>query len=137
MSGFLRSLPHHIPFRAASAAQFPDERTAVGTFLVSSADELGEAQPLSQLMIFEAMAQIGGGIVFRTQHHPAFLSAIDRAELSAPFQAGDRVTIRVTFDSEFGGIRRFSGTAERDGVEIARARFYLSSSEEKATDADA
>lgn len=93
--------------------------------LISAGDALAEGQELSQLLIFEAMAQIGGALAFGESAAPAHLSAIDRAVLSGPVAVGDCILLRVTLDTEFGAIFRFSGTAMRDGVEIASGRFYL------------
>src|SRR5207248_2234083 len=56
---WLASLPHQIPFRAASAATRVDERTIEGTFLCTANDAL----PL-EVMAIEAMAQLAGGLVF-------------------------------------------------------------------------
>lgn len=130
MSPFLTSLPHQIPFRAASGARFVDEKSAVGSYAVSPADALGQAGAESQFMLFEAMAQVGGSIAFREKHEPAFLSAIDSAEIHERLVVGDAVTLRVTLDATFGRLYRFTGIAEREGVEIARARFYLAAAEE-------
>lgn len=125
MTGWLRALPHQIPFRAASSAQRIDDSTIAGTMLVSAGDALAEGEPISQLLIFEAMAQIGGALAFGVDAEPAHLSAIDRAELSSPVVVGDRIDLRVTLDAHFGAIFRFSGTATRDGEQVATARFYL------------
>lgn len=137
MTDWLRSLPHQIPFRAASSAREIDVRTIEGTFTLSANEALAEGGVVSQLMIFEAMAQIGGTLAFRNDSRPAFLSAIDRATLAAPLVAGDVVALRVTLDAEFGGVYRFSGSASRDGVEVASARFYLASQNQESSDAQA
>lgn len=125
---WLSAIPHQIPFRAASGFERIDEKTAEGLFLLSSCDALTAHQPLG-LMVVEAMAQIGGGIVFGDDGEPAFLSAIDDVVLHDEIVIGDRVILRVTFDSAFGRIFRFSGVALRGEVEVARARFYLAAQE--------
>jgi 3-hydroxymyristoyl/3-hydroxydecanoyl-(acyl carrier protein) dehydratase len=125
VSDWLRSLPHQIPFRAASSAQQVDSKTIEGTFLITANDALNEGALSSQTLIFEAMAQIGGTISFQNDPRPGFLSAIDRATLAAPLAVGDRIVLRVTLDADFGGVFRFSGSARRDGEELASARFYL------------
>lgn len=125
MSGWLDSLPHQIPFRAASSGRILDEKTIEGEFLASGADSLVEGGELPGTIIFEAMAQLGGGLAFRDSSAPAFLSAIEEASLDAPLQQGDRIRLRVRLEASFGAIYRFRGTGEREGLEIARARFYL------------
>jgi 3-hydroxymyristoyl/3-hydroxydecanoyl-(acyl carrier protein) dehydratase len=127
VSDWLRSLPHQIPFRAACSATQIDARTIEGWYLVSANDALSEGAVLSQTLVFEAMAQIGGTLAFQNDPRPGFLSAIDRATLAAPIVVGDQLLLRVTLDAEFGGVFRFSGSAQRDGVELASARFYLAS----------
>jgi len=116
---WLASLPHQIPFRAASALVRRDEKTIEGLYLCTANDALG-----LEIMVVEAMAQLGGGLALRSQ---GFLTGIDRCTVDRMPIAGDVVRIVVALDAEFGGTFRFSGTAAIDGVEIARARFYLAS----------
>ena len=127
MSSFLASLPHQLPFRAATTGELTGDDRAEGRYFVTAGDALAEGEPVSTFMLFEAMAQIGGSIAFRETHEPAFLSAIEGAELDTPLLVGDEVVISVTLDATFGAVHRFSAKGLRDGVEIARARFYLSS----------
>jgi 3-hydroxymyristoyl/3-hydroxydecanoyl-(acyl carrier protein) dehydratase len=116
---WLSSLPHQIPFRAASSLIRRDEKTIEGKFLWT-ADETMTAE----IMIVEAMAQFAGGLVFDAQ---GFLSGVDACEVTRAIEPGDVVICRVTVDADFGRIFRFSGTASVDGVEVARGRFYLAS----------
>ena len=121
MSG-LASLPHQIPFRAASAATRIDDKTIEGLY-VCTADDL---MPCS-LMAVEAMAQLGGGLAFADSRSHAFLSGIDDCEIDRPIEAGDVIRFVVTLDANFGGTFRFSGSGAIDGVEVIRGRFYLAS----------
>ena len=114
---WLASLPHQIPFRAASAATRVDDKTIEGTFLCTANDAL----PFD-VMVVEAMAQLAGGLVFEAQ---GFLTGIDRCELARAIEPGDVVRLVVTLEAAFGGTFRFSGTGSIDGVEIVRGRFYL------------
>ena len=114
---WLSSLPHQIPFRAASAATRIDDKTIEGVFLWT----VNETLP-AELMLLEAMAQFAGGLVFKEQ---GFFTGADRCTIDRAIEPGDLVAIRVTLDAEFGGTFRFSGTGQLDGVEVARARFYL------------
>jgi 3-hydroxymyristoyl/3-hydroxydecanoyl-(acyl carrier protein) dehydratase len=116
---WLDSLPHQIPFRAASAVTRRDETSIDGTFLWTA----NETMP-PELMLVEAMAQFGGGLVFGPSRH-GFVSGIDACEVDRPIVAGDRVNIRVILEADFGGMFRFRGTASIGGVEVARGRFYL------------
>jgi hypothetical protein len=127
VSSFLASLPHQLPFRAASSSELTGDQQATGRYFVTAGDALAEGEAISTFMLFEAMAQIGGSIAFRESHEPAFLSAIEGAELDSPLIVGDEIVIEVTLDATFGAVHRFSAKGRRDGVEIARARFYLSS----------
>ena len=77
----------------------------------------------------EAMAQFAGGLAFQSGAQ-GFLTGIDACELMAPIVAGDLVTVHVTMEAGFGGIFRFSGSASRSGVEVARGRFYLAAGSE-------
>jgi hypothetical protein len=124
VSSWLESLPHQIPFRATSDAVRIDERNIEGDYICTAGDGLAEGVVL-QSMIFEAMAQLGGGLAFDSAGTPGMLSGIDRATLHGPLEAGDRLHIRVTLEANFGGLFRLSGVADRDGTEYARARFYL------------
>ena len=114
---WLDSLPHQIPFRAASAAHRVDDRTIEGTFVCTANDAL----PL-EVMAVEAMAQLAGGLVFEQQ---GFLTGVDACEIDRPIVPGDVVRFVVTLDAAFGGTFRFSARGLVDGVEIARGRFYL------------
>ena len=122
MSSWLASLPHQIPFRAASAAQRIDDKTIEGTFLCTANDRLD-----SSMMLVEAMAQLAGGLAFHETRGHGFISGIERCEIDRPVAAGDRVRIVVTLEADFGGIYRFTATASIDGLECARGRFYLAS----------
>lgn len=114
---WLSSLPHQIPFRAASAATRIDDRTIEGLFVCTANDTLP-----SELMAVEAMAQLAGGLVLREQ---GFLTGIDRCEIDRAIVAGDVVRFVVALDASFGGTFRFSGRGSIDGVEVVRGRFYL------------
>ena len=117
---WLASLPHQIPFRAASAATRIDEKTIEGSY-VCTADDL---MP-SSLMAVEAMAQLGGGLAFANSPSHAFLSGIDHCEIDRAIEAGDVIRFVVTLDADFGGTFRFTGRGLVDGVEVIRGRFYL------------
>jgi 3-hydroxymyristoyl/3-hydroxydecanoyl-(acyl carrier protein) dehydratase len=114
---WLSSLPHQIPFRAASAVTRRDEKSIEGTFLWTANETLPP-----EVMLVEGMAQFAGGLVFEAQ---GFLTGIDRCEVTRAIEAGDRVTVTVTLEVEFGGTFRFAGVAVCDGVEVGRGRFYL------------
>ena len=114
---WLSSLPHQIPFRAASAVRRRGERSIEGAFLWTA----NEVMP-PELMLVEGMAQFAGGLVFEGQ---GFLTGIDRCEVKREVTAGDLVVVTVTVEAEFGGTFRFAGVATVDGVEIGRGRFYL------------
>ena len=114
----MRELPHQIPFRVASKLIRRDERSIAGEFVCTAND----AMPLD-VMLVEAMAQFGGALVFEAQ---GFLSAIDDCEVTRRPVPGDVVRIEVTLDASLGALHRFRGVGLVDGVEVARARFYLS-----------
>jgi len=126
LSSWLSSLPHQIPFRAASSARIVDDSTVEGSFLCTASEALAEGGLASTMMIFEAMAQIGGTLVFRNTSAPGFLSAIDGASIDGPILPGDSLDIRVRVEAEFNGLYRFNACALRNGLEFARAKFYLS-----------
>jgi 3-hydroxymyristoyl/3-hydroxydecanoyl-(acyl carrier protein) dehydratase len=112
----LASLPHQIPFRAASAARRIDDKTIEGVYVLTANDVMPE------VMVVEAMAQFAGSLVFTG---PGFFTGIDACEILRPVQTGDVVTMRVTLEAEFGGTFRFQGFGTIDGVEAIRGRFYL------------
>jgi hypothetical protein len=58
---WLASLPHQIPFRAASAATRVDDKTIEGVYVCTANDTMP-----SGVMAVEAMAQLGGGLAFAT-----------------------------------------------------------------------
>jgi len=83
-----------------------------------------------EIMLVEAMAQFAGGLVFESQ---GFISGIDACEVTRKIETGDVVIVHVSLEADFGGTFRFSGTASIDGVEVARGRFYLASSDNAQT----
>jgi len=117
---WLASLPHQIPFRAASAATRVGEKTIEGVYVCTGNDVM----PAS-VMAVEAMAQLGGGLAFAESHAHGFLTGIDECEVDRAFEAGDVIRFVVTLDADFGGTFRFSGRGMIDGVEVIRGRFYL------------
>lgn len=125
MKPWVESLPHEIPFRAASDARRIDDSTIEGVFLCTVADALTGSLPL-ETMLLEAMAQIAGTLAFQGSSEPGFLSAIDEARIEQPLDAGDRLVLTITMDAVFGGVSRFRGVATRDGLQCASAKFYLS-----------
>ena len=114
---WLSRLPHQIPFRAASAVRRIDEKTIEGIYVCTANDVL----PAS-VMAVEAMAQFAGGLVLEEQ---GFLTGIERCEVLREIVAGDVVVCTVTLEAEFGGMFRFSGSGQIDGVDVVRGRFYL------------
>lgn len=122
---WLASLPHQIPFRAASDGRPVSETVVEGRYLCTAGDSLPAA-----VMVVEAMAQLAGSLVLRQQ---GYLSGIDSCELLLPVSPGDVVDYVVTLEAEFGGIWRFSGVGRVGGVEVVRGRFYLASSETDET----
>ena len=117
---WLSSLPHQIPFRAASAVTRRDAKTIEGKFVCSGNDEL----PL-EVMLVEAMAQFAGGLAFHETKGHGFLTGIDGCEVARPIAPGETVMMTVTLEAAFGGIFRFTGSGAVDGVEVVRGRFYL------------
>jgi 3-hydroxymyristoyl/3-hydroxydecanoyl-(acyl carrier protein) dehydratase len=117
---WLASLPHQIPFRAASAATRIDDKTIEGLYVCTA----GDAMP-PDVMVMEAMAQLGGGLAFANSPSHAFLSGIDRCEIDRAIEAGDVIRFLVSLDADFGGTFRFTGSGAIDGVEVIRGRFYL------------
>ena len=119
---WLASLPHQIPFRAASAAKRIDDKTIEGVYFCTA----GDVMP-SSVMAVEAMAQLGGGLAFANSRSHAFLSGIDQCEIERVIETGDMIQFVVTLDADFGGTFRFTGRGAIDGVEVIRGRFYLAS----------
>jgi hypothetical protein len=119
---WLATLPHQIPFRAASAATRIDEKTIAGVYVCTADDVMP-----SSVMAVEAMAQLGGGLAFANSRSHAFLSGIDGCEIDRAIEAGDVIRFVVTLDADFGGTFRFTGSGAIDGVEVIRGRFYLAS----------
>lgn len=117
---WLRTLPHQIPFRAASKVTRIDAKTIEGLYLCTVNDTLP-----AELMVLEAMAQFAGGLAFHEERGHGFFTGADRCELSRAIEPGDAVAIRVVLEVAFGGTFRFSGTGHVGGVEVAKARFYL------------
>jgi len=120
---WLASLPHQIPFRAASTGRRIDDATIEGEFLRTANDDAS-----FELMLAEAMAQLAGGLVFRDGER-GFLSAIDAFQLERAVEVGDVVTIRVELEAALGALFRFRAAAMVDGVEVARGRVVLASAQ--------
>ena len=119
---WLGSLPHQIPFRAASAATRIDAKTIEGVYVCT----VNDAMP-AEVMAVEAMAQLGGGLAFANSRSHGFLTGIERCEIDRAIEAGDEIRFVVTLDADFGGTFRFTGSGVIDGVEVIRGRFYLAS----------
>ena len=119
---WLSSLPHQLPFRAASAVMRRDEKTIEGSFLCTANDFL-----TPEIMVMEAMAQFGGGLVFDSAAH-GMLTGIDGFEVAGAIEPGDVVRIVVRHEASFGGVHRFSGSGSVAGLECVRGRFYLAES---------
>jgi 3-hydroxymyristoyl/3-hydroxydecanoyl-(acyl carrier protein) dehydratase len=117
---WLASLPHQVPFRAASAATRIDDKTIEGLYICTADDTMP-----ADVMAVEAMAQLGGGLAFANSPSHAFLSGIDRCEIDRAIEPGDAIRFIVTLDADFGGTFRFTGSGAIDGVEVIRGRFYL------------
>ncbi len=115
---WLSGLPHQIPFRAASAVRRIDDRTVEGVYACTANDLVPAG-----VMAVEALAQFAGRLVLREQ---GFLAGIDRCELARQVEPGETMVCRVTLEAEFGGTFRFGGVGLVEGVEVLRARFYLS-----------
>lgn len=113
---WLASLPHQIPFRAASTGTRIDDRTIGGHYLCAAEDPA--------LFLAEAMAQLAGGLVFDAAQH-GFLSGIDDLVLDRVPAVGDIVHITVRLDAQLGGLFRFTARGSIDGVDVARGRFTL------------
>jgi 3-hydroxymyristoyl/3-hydroxydecanoyl-(acyl carrier protein) dehydratase len=124
MPSWLSTLPHQIPFRAASAATTIDDTTIEGTFVCTADDPLPFA-----ILAVEAMAQLAGGLAFRERQGHGFLSGIDDATLDRSIEPGETVRFRVIMTASFGSIFRFTGRGAVEGVEVIRAKFYLASNE--------
>jgi 3-hydroxymyristoyl/3-hydroxydecanoyl-(acyl carrier protein) dehydratase len=116
---WLQSIPHEIPFRAASTARKVDDKTIEGTFLCTANDIMP-----AEIMIAEAMAQLAGGLVFESGRY-GFLTGIERCEIDRPMEAGDVVAFTVRLEAEFGGVYRFRGVGSISGLECVRGQFYL------------
>jgi len=124
---WLQSLPHQIPFRAASAASRIDDRTIEGSFLCTANDLLAP-----EIMVVEAMAQLAGGLAFHELRGPGFLTGIDTCTIDRPIEPGDIIKFVVKLEAQFGGTYRFSGTGSVAGLECARGRFYLAAPDAQA-----
>lgn len=136
MKSWLSSLPHQIPFRAASSARVIDDSTIEGWFHPTPNDGLTERGAITlELLLVEAMAQIGGTLAFRASSAPGFLSAIDEARFLEPVALGEALRIEVTLRASLGRIHRLEGKALRGEAEVARARFYLAAGETEEADA--
>lgn len=119
---WLQTLPHQIPFRAASAATRIDDTTIEGTFVCTANDLL--ALPI---MAVEAMAQLAGGLAFHGTRGHGFLNGVDGVTLDRAIEPGEIVRFHITMSASFSGIFRFSGSGSVDGVEVIRGKFYLAS----------
>lgn len=123
---WLQSIPHRIPFRAASSGRKIDAETIEGTFVCTANDRMPAA-----VMVAEAMAQLAGGLVFESGRH-GFLTGFDDCELTRDLQPGDVVALTVRLDAGFGGTWRFSGTGSVAGLQCVRGRFYLAAPDAQA-----
>ena len=99
---WLSSLPHQIPFRAASSLVRKDEKSIEGKFLWTADDLMPP-----ELMLVEAMAQFAGGLVFEAQ---GFLTGIDSCEVVRAIEPGDRLLL--------------SGSIGEHGIAIMPIQFH-------------
>ena len=113
---WLSSLPHQIPFRAASTGRRIDDANIEGDYLCAADDPA--------LFLAEAMAQLAGGLVFGAAQR-GFLSGVDDFVQHRAPDVGEIVHIDVHLDAALGGLYRFTARGSVDGVEVARGRFTL------------
>jgi 3-hydroxymyristoyl/3-hydroxydecanoyl-(acyl carrier protein) dehydratase len=125
---WLQTLPHQIPFRAASAATRLDETNIEGTFVCTANDPL----PFP-IMAVEAMAQLAGGLAFHGTKGHGLLNGIDGVTLLRAIEPGEVIRFHVTMNGSFGGIFRFEGTGTVDDIEVIQGKFYLASSAPEST----
>lgn len=123
---WLQSIPHQIPFRAASTGQKLDAKTIEGSFVCTADDPMPP-----QIMIVEAMAQLAGGLIFESGRH-GFLTGMEGCEIDRAVQPGDVVALTVRLEAEFGGTYRFSGSGSISGLQCLRGRFYLAAPDAQA-----
>ena len=84
---WLSSLPHQIPFRAATAVRSRTDKAISGIFMWTA----NEIMP-PELMLVEAMAQFAGGLAFH-EGGQGMLTGIESCVVSRAITAGDVVTI--------------------------------------------
>ena len=130
MSRGLEALPHQIPFRAVSSIAAVDDRSARGLFLPTFDDALRGVS--SELMLVEAMAQVGGSVVFREPGARGFLFGADEVEIHRTPQPGDRILIEVCLEAELTGLFRLRGTARLGDTLLGSARFFLAAQTESS-----
>lgn len=87
-------------------------------------------------MLVEAMAQVGGMLVFRGSSIPGLLVAIDDLEVTRPPVVGDRVELLVRLEGSIGSLFRLNAEARLDGKIIAKARVALAAAEGPPTGED-
>ena len=144
-SHITRVIPHRPPFLLIDAVESVEfGRRGVGVCTLDESSELLREYPrgqriLPRSLLIEAMAQTAafvaaGGSVFTTGNHQppsappgvGYLVRVSNVVFSGDAKAGDTVSYIVKMARSFGDLYKFTGTAEINGVEIARGELTFS-----------
>jgi len=78
-----------------------------------------------QVLLLEAMAQLGGIAAATEKGEGGFLASIDHAEFCREVRSGDRIDVTVRIIKSFGRLFLMEGKACVDGEQVATARLML------------
>jgi len=135
MAQIFDTLPHRYPFLLVDRVLTIDPPRAVGIKNVTFNEEFFQGHfpgnpVMPGVLILEAMAQVGGCLVFSTmpERHTklVYLVGVDKARFRRPVVPGDQLVITVELLSHRHKLVRVKGEARVDGQLCAEAEILSS-----------
>jgi 3-hydroxyacyl-[acyl-carrier-protein] dehydratase len=138
IAGVLEHLPHRFPFLLVDRIRAiePGKRIlALKNVTINEPFFQGHfpGRPIMPgVLILEAMAQVAGILVFKTQGNKPeadsvyYLAGIDKARFKRPVVPGDQLEIEVVIERGVRGVWKFSCVARVDGGLVCEAQMLCS-----------
>jgi 3-hydroxyacyl-[acyl-carrier-protein] dehydratase len=136
--GVLEHLPHRFPFLLVDRIRHIElgkRIVALKNVTINEPFFQGHfpGRPIMPgVLILEAMAQVAGILVFRTQgdkpdvNSVYYLAGIDKARFKKPVVPGDQLIIEVTLERGVRGVWKFACSAKVDDAVVCEAEMLCS-----------
>jgi 3-hydroxyacyl-[acyl-carrier-protein] dehydratase len=114
-------LPHRYPFLMLDRLL----ELQPGLSALAERRVTGAPEGFPQVLLTEAIAQLGGIVAVREQGEGGFLASIDHAEFGERVQPGDTLTVAARQLASFGRLVLIEGEVTCAGRMLAQARMTL------------